>query len=525
MKTKTRVFSLLIIFLLLTGSCTYRYRSFRTNYKHYNEFVHDNALYKPFLKAHLKNGDVCILSNVWNIDTIRNELSGHGIRYDYNRKKVDDNNLVIPIDSVAIFETNTPLTDTYSKQLSTLTLLASVDAILSVICLTNPKACFGSCPTFYTGVNDDIHYANAEGFSSSVSPSLEATDIDALDTIVSRGNFTITMKNEALETHCVKEVKLLACPVSRGEKVYQSNRDVFYSSDKIYPLKSAFAGEGDITKFLSVNDKQEWVSLTDKHDLCSKEEILLDFGDVDSHEPIGLEVSFRQTFLSTYMFYSIMGYMGNEVGTFYAKIETDKKVRDFVGALHKELGGIDVYVWDERNASWTYQDSFNEKGPIAFNNLIIPLQILTHSVHPKIKLRISKGSWKLDYAALVNLKTEVKPITISANRIMKKGKEDKTAIANLNSAKKYLVSMPGDVYKLSFALPTESMDYELFLSTRGYYLEWMRDHWMKDKNLLKLKWMYDHPRSYLKKEAAQYKIYEGEMNDLFWSSKINTGNQ
>lgn len=523
MKNKTQVFFLLFFFLF--SSCAYKLHSFRTDYKHYNEFIHNNAQEKLFLKAHLKNGNVCIMSDSWSIDTIRNEVTGYGIRYDYNRRKLNESNLVIPIDSVAIFETNSPLSGAESSRIATLSVLASADAILGFICLTNPKACFGSCPTFYTGENEDIHYANAEGFSSSVAPSLEATDIDALDTIVRQNNFTITMKNEALETHCVKSVTLLAFPVKPGENVFQSNHDIFYVSDRIYPLKQAIAQEGDITNLLSKNDKQEWVSLTDKNDLRTKEEVLLDFGEINSQELHGLEVSFRQTFLSTYLFYSIMGYMGNEVGSFYAKIETDKNVRNFVGSLHNELGGIDVYVWNEKNNAWNYQDSFNEKGPIAFNDLIMPLKIEDNYQHLKIKLRISKGSWKLDYATLVSLKNEVKPFLISANRIMKKGIEDKVAIANLNNPQKYLVTMPGDVYKLSFELPTATADYELFLSTKGYYLEWMRDHWIKDQNLFKLKGMYDNPRRYLKKEAREYKLYESQMNDLFWGSRINTINQ
>jgi hypothetical protein len=480
---------------------------------------------KLYLKAHLKNGDICILKDTWSIDTVRNAVVGYGIRYDYNRRWVAENDLVIPIDSVAIFETNKPLNNTEKGRIGALAVLASADAILGIICLTVPKACFGSCPTFYTGTNQDIHYANAEGFSSSIVPSMEKPDIDALDTTVRQSSFSVTMKNEALETHCVKDVKLLACPHQPDEHIYQTNNNLFYSSNKVYPLQQALASEGDITALLAKNDKQEWVSLADKNDLAAREDILLDYGNIDSSEQLALQISFRQSFLSTYLFYSTMGYMGNEVGTYFAQIETDKKVRDFVAEMYDRCGGIDVYVWNQKANAWNFQDTFNEKGPIAFNNLIMPLKIADKKGTLKIKLRIGKGSWKLDYTALVNMKEEVQPIAIAANHITKRGIEDVAARASLNDPKKHLITMPGDVFKLSFNLPSATTDYELFLYTKGYYLEWMRDHWLKDKNLLSLKLMRDYPAIYLKKEAPQYKRYEKEMNQLFWSSRMSTVNE
>jgi hypothetical protein len=50
----------------------------------------------------------------------------------------------------------------------------------------------------------------------------------------------------------------------------------------------------------------------------------------------------------------------------------------------------------------------------------------------------------------------------------------------------------------------------------------MRAHWLPEKNLLKLKQMFDYPHAYLKAEAAQYKRYEQQMELDFWNSKIET---
>jgi predicted unusual protein kinase regulating ubiquinone biosynthesis (AarF/ABC1/UbiB family) len=48
------------------------------------------------------------------------------------------------------------------------------------------------------------------------------------------------------------------------------------------------------------------------------------------------------------------------------------------------------------------------------------------------------------------------------------------------------------------------------------------EHWIKDKNLLKLRQMIENPKRYLKTEANYYKLYESTMEQEFWNSKINT---
>ena len=88
--------------------------------------------------------------------------------------------------------------------------------------------------------------------------------------------------------------------------------------------------------------------------------------------------------------------------------------------------------------------------------------------------------------------------------------------------KNYLYSFPGDVYDLFFELPqTENENYthELFLSVKGYYIEWIREDWLAGKNKMKLEKMLLNDKATWKLLAREYKVYESEMEDLFWSSK------
>ena len=60
----------------------------------------------PFLKAHLSDGRVYILSS-WKVDSENQMVTGQGEVLNANRETLETGKFTIPIGSVAIFETNT----------------------------------------------------------------------------------------------------------------------------------------------------------------------------------------------------------------------------------------------------------------------------------------------------------------------------------------------------------------------------------------------------------------------------------
>jgi len=207
----------------------------------------------------------------------------------------------------------------------------------------------------------------------------------------------------------------------------------------------------------------------------------------------------------------------------FAKMERSSETSDKLkNGIKKELGDIDVYLWNEQETTWELQGGIYETGPIAINRQILPLVNGSSNSKIKLKLVLNKGLWRIDYLSLTNVKEKVSPTEISPSSILNKGKIDNEARASLNKSGKYLISMPGSEYKFNFTLPEQNVDYELFLQSKGYYLEWMREHWIKDKDLLKLRQMVENPKKYLEVEANDFKRYEATMEDIFWSSKIDT---
>lgn len=518
--------SLILIFsILLLSSCTNKIK-FRKQYSEVNDLLYTVKDFKttPYLKAYLKNGDLYIFKQFWEYDVENKQIIGYGKVYDYERNLLKEDKLFLDINEVTLFETNVDDKGKIPKNdHSAITVLAVANIGLAIWCYANPKSCFGSCPTFYINEDDNLHYSDAEGFSSAYLPILEYPDIDALDKIeVNDAKFSIKMKNEALESHYVKNVKLLAYPVVESQRVYHSIDNKFYLSNKKYPLTKALANEGDISRSLVFDDMNERFSASDSFNLSSKEEIVLTFENVNSDD-LGLLLNFRQTQMTTYIFYSMLSYMGAYTSDFFFKMNSDEKLVRKGDAVIEELGGIDVYVFDEYENEWKYENSFNESGPIAVNKQILKLKTNTNK-NVKVKLILNKGLWRLDYASLVNIIEEVQPLELEPTQIIKNQFEDEMSLNRIKNPNEYINSYPGDKFEFIFEFPNkiDQANYDLFLFSEGYYLEWMRDEWIKDQNFDKLLELVLNPKTYLKNEAKSFKEYEKDMEEIFWETRIGT---
>lgn len=520
----TRVLAFLMISFFSVSCATYQFRS---DYRDANSLLHETGKLetKPFLKAHLRNGDVIILTDSWTVDTAGKYLSGNGITYDFSRSRLDSGYVSIPFSNIAIFETNTKIIHPEAGRLTALGILTGIDIVFGIICITNPKACFGSCPTFYIHPDQNFHYADAEAFSNAIAPSLECNDIDALgDETFAGGRFLLTMKNEALETHCVREVKLLACPSPEDAPVVQTTDNHFYQIRASYPVSEASAAEGIVTNLLETRDQQERFSLADDKNMRSKEEIILNFENVKNPGQLGLLLHFRQTLMTTYLIYSALGYMGDQVSDGIAHFETNPALmKNLNEGIRKQLGDIEVHCWNEKTRNWEYQGGFFEVGPIAINRQCHPVHTDGSSITVRLKLVMNKGLWRIDYASLISLGQEIKPVEIRPDSILKTGLPQEPDIKQRTEPGELLISMPGDQYALYFSLPAEEQRYSLFLSAKGYYLEWMRESWLREKNPAKLRQMVIRPKRYLKSEIKKYKRYESTMEPAFWDSKVAPG--
>ncbi len=467
----------------------------------------------PYLKVHMLDGKVYVLSK-WEVNEENESISGLGRLLDLNRNPLEAGNFSISLQDVAIFETNTLKP---SPAVATMAVLSVLSLAATALCIANPKACFGSCPTFYAW-NGEAMTLQAEGFSSSVCPILEAEDVDALYLTKPRSqDLKIKLTNEALETHVIRQANILAVPRPENSRTFVTQDRKFYQARRIHEPLKCLAQEGDCLAAVAGLDGNERFSLADDKNLATRETIALEFGPVTG-DKLGLIIGFRQTLLTTYLFYQGLAYMGNSAGYWLAKLQRgDKNMTAYANSIADVLGGIEVFAQNEDNR-WIPAGKLQETGPIATDTRMILMPELERT-SPKIKLRMTKGLWRLDYISLAELDEEVDPIRLKPEMVFRGDEIDNEARKRLIEPDKLLVTMPGDEFILVYELPTEYQQYELFLESQGYYLEWMRSSWIQEENLHKTITMFKHPEKFLKDVAPEYKKVERQMEDVFWRSK------
>lgn len=467
----------------------------------------------PFLKVHMLNGELYILSG-WRVQEGNESVSGSGQLLDFNRKLIDQGLFTIPLNEVALFETNVLES---SKAMLAMTMLTVPSLLLTVYCVANPKACFGSCPTFYAWDGEKM-MVQAEGFSSSVCPALEATDIDALYRAKPRNqDFEVRVTNEALETHVIRSANILAVPRMQKSHVFNSVDGTFWQAGAVHKPKKCTAREGDCLNAVQHYDGMERFSEANAHDLAQTETMDIEFEGI-SKGKYGFFVGYRQTLLTTFLFYQGLAYMGDSAGHLLAELgRGDSQTYEYANSIGEVLGGIKVFV-EESEDSWIFAGEIRETGPIATDVRMVILPEINNPPN-KIRLQMAQGLWRIDYLGLVELIEQVEPIRINPTAVFREGINDEKAKNSLLNSNEVLVTMPGDELTLIYSLPDQSESYELFLESRGYYIEWMRPSWFKEKNLLKVLMMFKEPEKYLKIMAPEFKKIEAQMEDVFWRSK------
>jgi len=472
----------------------------------------------PFLKCHTDRGEVLVLSE-WQVDEAKQSIVGKGIRYDSGRKAVERGPLTVPMAEVRLVETNEPRSVT-KGHIVTLGVMTGVSLAVTAACLANPKACFGSCPTFYAADGSGELALQAEGFSASVARSLEATDVDALFTARPTGrDFQILMTNDALETHAVRSVRLLAVRQPDGGRVFHGG-DRFYSARSVHSPLACRSERGECLPAVVSVDDREYHSPADPENLAAREVIDLTFPAVAG--PKGLVIAGRNTLLNTFLFYQVLAYMGLRADDWLIGLDQGgREAREFASGMGRVMGNVEVSVLTAVGR-WVAIAAFEEVGPIAREVQLIPIPEKVAAELPegvlRVRLTLARGNWKIDHVGLAEIDGEAAPVPIQVSRVTREGIADSDALDRLLDPDLYLITYPGDAYNLHFDLPEERL--ELFLETRGYYYEWMRREWLAEEDQMKAADALTDPVSALCRLAPAYKKIEGRMEEYFWRSRV-----
>lgn len=447
--------------------------------------IDSSAVNSP-VKVHLVDGTIAVFPA--GVVVAHNQAVGRGWRYAVTLRESTQVNRV-PLDSVIgmeAFQThyNAGRTTIYSLIATGGVLIGAVAAI----CASDPK-CFGSCPTFYSDSAGALTL-EAEGFSYSISPLLEARDVDRLRVQPdSTGMVKLEVRNEALETHYINQLELLESVHGRDELVLPDERARPVAVRHLAPPSTIRDRTGrDERPILAANDGR--IFATDSGTLARAsaadpdDYLDLAFARRAGQDSIAVVLRMRNSLLNTVLFYDLMlaapgaraiDWMSNDLQRIGPTLD--------LGRWYARNLGLRIYA--DVGGAWKELAHLSDYGPIAWRDVaaVIP-QPAGDSIH--LRLVFLADQWRIDRLAIGDAVRRPRTRTLSLASVMNaEGDAEPRAREDLLHADdRYLQTTPPQRFTIAFDVGGSPNDSSrtFFIASQGYYIEWVRGSWLAGKH-------------------------------------------
>ncbi|HUF25354.1 MAG TPA: hypothetical protein VMM18_00130 [Gemmatimonadaceae bacterium] len=443
----------------------------------------DSVTVRSPVKAHLLDASTVVFTG--GATVIRDTVHGAGWRWDL---LLAESTAVarIPLDSVLAMESfATEVSSGRTLVYSTLATAAALGGAVALICVADPK-CFGSCPTIYAD-SAGTPVLEAEGFSGSISPLLEARDVDRLRTRAdSLGIVRLEVWNEALETHFINHLELLAAEHGADEVVLpdQRGRPLAVAAELMLGSVTDRSGR-DLRAVLARSDGDVFSSDTVTIAAATASD-LLDHIDIALVRPAGADsvavvLRLRSSLLNTLVFYD---YMLARPGARSLDWMAEELTRlDRVAELGRWYGehfGVRVSVHD--GTGWLPVAKYSDYGPIAWRDVGLMVPVPTGD-SVRIRLSFLTDQWRIDRLAVAGRVRRVTPTPFQAASVTASdGTLQDDALAALRAPDDhYLKTTPRQRFAVTFDVgraPAGGTRRTFLLASQGYYIEWVRGTWM-----------------------------------------------
>ena len=453
----------------------------------------DYAVKSP-LRAHLLDGSTVVFRSGATIG--KGRIAGMGESYpllDDAHMTRRDTVLLADVVGVETYEGKVLM-----AQSITLSLAASAVAAMGTLALL--VAIFGSCPTVYadSGAGPVLQ---AEGFSYAIAPMLEHRDVDPLNVRPGPdGIIRLELRNEALETHFINHVELLAVRHARGAELVpdQGGKPVLVENQRPLTVARDRAGR-DVRDALADRDDKLFASAESTVRAAHAGD-LDDWLDVEADnlppgDSVAVVLRLRNSLLNTVLLYD--GILGGRdapdwLSTGMQRIGTALELsRWYVGTMgmHATVDGVPAPAL--ANARAGTHARLSDVGPIAFRDVALVLpRSARNARHVRIRLQFVADDWRIDRAmvggtlsrptvARVPLANVIAPTPAAGGPALK----DTAALRALGEADdQYLETRPGQRMILQFkpadARANSDSTTTYLIAWQGWYREWLRGSWL-----------------------------------------------
>lgn len=404
---------------------------------------------------------------------------------------------------------------------------------LGVYCVINPKACFGSCPTVYT-LEGGEYRLTAELFSFSVGGLAESDDLDLLAArIPPQGEpFEVRVTNEAMETHHINRMSLLKVVHPRGTTVVPTSDGRLIAFRGFLPPAGAWNCLGtDVLADVAVPDQRIYRS-----PLALVERVktgpFLDHIDVKAPVPrsasaANVRVRLRNTLLSTLLFYDIvLGSQGLDALAWTDKMNSDPVYAARFGAIYQFFSGVNV---KERSAAgWRMVGRIHDVGPIAFKDVALRVP-LSGQEELELRLEFFPDNFMIDAVSFDfedgALQPDLVREALKIEKIIDNSGLLRPEVEEIlgSSDDRYLTVEPGQAYRFFARVPDrpdDRGDLSLFVSSRGFYNEWLRGKWLAPRDPGDYRFDLDDTAATLRRLGERWLETKNEMEENFFKARI-----
>lgn len=345
-------------------------------------------------------------------------------------------------------------------------------------------AIFGSCPTVYAD-SAGIPVLQAEVFANRIAPLFEARDIDRLRVRPdANGIIRLDVRNEALETHYINHLELLAVRHAAHETVIPDERGRPLALHGLRLATTARDRAGrDLRAMLASADERTMVS--------DSAEIVraatggeLDHLDLVVPRPSGdsaaVVLRMRNSLLTTVLLYDFMlgapgarslDWLEQDMGRIGPALE--------LARWYEAHFGLRVSVWD--GTTWRDVARHHTYGPISWRDVATMVPVpATDSL--RIRLTFLTDEWRIDQ---VRVATSARRVAARAIPLLdlRDGGKLSSAVARTALAapdEHYLQTSPGQRFAAVFDAGSEPVGEArtFLLGAQGYYTEWVRGSWI-----------------------------------------------
>lgn len=391
------------------------------------------------------------------------------------------------------------------------------------------KYLFGSCPTIHT-VDGESERLEAECFSYSIAPQLEGDDLDRLDYgRPENGKYTVTLANEAFETHYINELHLIAVDHVAGAEPFPTPKEDVVLFGEAAPLLAAHSFSGrDVKDQLQARDdvffESDSAAIAALANGGSMEDgIELEVAVPDGAQRMVVAFKLRATLMNTIFFYEML--LGSQGFGALEWMQPGPLKLFKMWRLHRWYAdhfGLRVQTFDGNR----FKDSacIVNAGPIAWRHVAVEIPAANG---PTARLRIASlaGNWAIDWVGVcVDPPREVKISELNATDVRREdGAPDVHAAQKLlRSDEDYLVTFPGDAYRLTFELPppAEGKLRSYFVRSRGYYIEWLRQSWLTHAQSDSGEPAFEMGDDVLRRTAAKWLARRTDFERSFFASRL-----